>query len=176
MNHHGQNQAQRVDRQVTLAAGDFLASVIAAFFSSFSRANRLAIDDGHRGGRFLARCFPRFFPQSVVNASPCAVVSPPTKHAIDGAPIGKKLRQHSPLTTCPHHIQNRVEDSPSINRTATQPGRLGQQLPKGLPLPVGLITGILNLGSHATAHSEWFVPKGGAVAVLAYSGNFKTRS
>src|SRR5262245_14506297 len=54
MNDDRPDESERIDGQVSLAAGDLFSRVVAAFVASLSRANRLAVDDGHAGGRLLA--------------------------------------------------------------------------------------------------------------------------
>ena len=64
------HQPQRIDGQVPLAAGDLFARIVAPFFASFGRADRLAVDDRRRGRAPLADAAPHSPAQGVVNSFP----------------------------------------------------------------------------------------------------------
>src|SRR5690606_33474117 len=94
MNDYRQQQAQSIDRQVPLATGDFLGRIVTSLFASLGSANRLTVNNGHRGSRFLAGRLAHFFSQGIVNLSPSTVVSPVPENAVDRVPVGKIVRQH----------------------------------------------------------------------------------
>src|SRR5688572_18521346 len=87
MNHHGQQQAERIDSQVPLATRDFLGRIIASLFTAFGRANRLAVDNRYRRRRLLAYRSARFGPQGVVNLLPSAIISPAPKNSVHRTPV-----------------------------------------------------------------------------------------
>ena len=141
MDNDRQDQAQRVNGDVSFSTGDLFPSIIATFRSSLGGANRLAIDDGSRGSRFLPALLAYFLPQFVVNGLPDLLVASLPKDSVNRTPIGIVFRQHPPLTSRANDIQNRIDDSPAIDRSATATLARRKQLSDHLPLPVAQIAG-----------------------------------
>ena len=148
MNNDGLYQTQGIDCQVPFSSRNLLSGVIASFFSSFSRTNRLAVDDRCRRSRFLASRFSHFLTQPIVNPLPGAVISPFPKDTVNRVPIGETLRKHSPLATRPYNIKNCIDNPPPIDRTAASFGPWRKQPNDQLPLSIRQITGILRPAFH----------------------------
>ena len=148
MDNHDKNQAQRIDGQVSLSAVDLFPRVIATFCSSFGCANRLAVNDGCRGRRFLPMMLSYFLSQTIMNPLPSAIISPVPEYPVNCAPIWQVFWKHSPLASRSCHIQYGVDNPSSIDRpsTSTRPRR--QQLPDQLPLSICQIAGILRPAFH----------------------------
>ena len=176
VNHGDQQKAERIDRDVPFTARHFLSPVEAMLFSSFRRTDGLAVDDRHGWGWLLAGRFPNHFTKTVMHLLPRAVPLPVAKHAVHSVPMGKFLGQVPPLTPGPIPVQDRVENTPPINRLATSLFRLWQDFFDDSPLFVGQIAGILR-----TTHCyDSFRGDGSATpgveAIFRAYGNFKTRS
>ena len=86
MNDAAQQQAQRVDQDVALAAVDLLAGIVAARAAAFAGPDRLAVDDAGGRLRLTARGRACQDQQRVVQAEQGAVPPPAAEVAEDGAP------------------------------------------------------------------------------------------
>src|SRR5436190_23785305 len=137
------HQSQGVNRQMPLTTGDLLARVVASFFAPFRRANRLTVHDCHTGRRLLATLLSNSSAESLMNSLPDTVSTPAPEDGVNRLPLGKIMRQCSPLTTCSIDVQDRVENQPPTNGPPATLRLLGQQAPQNLPLSVRQIAGIL---------------------------------
>jgi hypothetical protein len=102
--------ALRVDEHLTLAPGDLLAAVIAAWSSGRGRLRGLAVDDGGRGlGRSAE---PRAVPlaQSLVDALPGAVSAPLGEVVIHRAPGWVFVGQQTPLCAGAEQVEHGTDD------------------------------------------------------------------
>ena len=70
MNHHGQQQPQRVDDDVPLAPFDRLASILASLSAHQRRLHTLRVDDGCRGAGIAPFFQADFLPQGIVQLLP----------------------------------------------------------------------------------------------------------
>src|SRR6516165_1125777 len=138
----GQQHSQRIHDDVALAAGDFLATIVAAF-SALGGLDRLAVDRGGAGRDLPVVLQPYFDAQSRQDLSPDGVTDPGAEIVVDGFPGRKLMRQHAPLTTRAIQIEQRVENLTQIG-FARSPTRLGrrQQGFDELPLLVRKIGGV----------------------------------
>src|SRR5690242_16467621 len=76
MNLDLQDCAFRIDKDLPLATGNFLATVVAARSARFSGLHRLTVDHSGSGLRFPARCRAILFSQDLIYALPLAVLTP----------------------------------------------------------------------------------------------------
>ncbi|MEX2113547.1 MAG: hypothetical protein WD845_10205 [Pirellulales bacterium] len=143
MYHHRPHQAQRIHRQMPLATHDLFARIVAPFFPTFRRADRLAVDDCRCMRAAFTHAAPQSPAQGVVDLFPQAIDSPAPKHGVHGLPLGKVERQLPPLTTGADDIKDCVEDVPAIYRRSSSLRRLWQQRSNNLPLFVCQVAGII---------------------------------
>ena len=97
MNDAAQQQAQRVDQDVALAAVDLLAGIVAARAAAFAGPDRLAVDDAGGRLRLTARGRACQDQQRVVQAEQGAVPPPAAEVAEDCAPRWEAFGQQPPL-------------------------------------------------------------------------------
>src|SRR6266852_1381827 len=82
----GQQQAQRIDQQMPLAAVAFLATIIPTLGAShLGGLDRLALNAGGTGGGLTPRCHAGPFAQGLDQLGPCSIVAPLGKVVIDSA-------------------------------------------------------------------------------------------
>src|SRR5882724_348834 len=143
MHDYRPHQSEGVNRQVPLATGDLLSRIVASFFAPFRRANRLTVHNRHAGRRFLAALLPDSSAESLMNPLPNAVSTPAPEDGVHRLPLGKVMRQGSPLTTGPIDVHDRIQNQPPTNGPPATLRWLGQQAPQNLPLSVIQIAGIL---------------------------------
>src|SRR5882724_7169945 len=91
------HQSQGVNRQMPLATRDLLTRIVASFFASFRRANRLTVYDRHAGCRLLAALLSDSSAERLMDSLPDAISTPAPKDRVNGLPLGKIMRQGSPL-------------------------------------------------------------------------------
>src|SRR5229473_3205223 len=94
---------------VVLAAGDFLAAIVAAF-AAFGGLDRLAVNRGGTGRDLPVVAQSDFDPQSREHLVPDGQIDPGPEIVVDGLPRRKLMRQHAPLTTRAIQIEQRVEN------------------------------------------------------------------
>src|SRR6185503_3821876 len=81
--------------------------------------------------------------ESFMDSLPDAVSTPAPEDGVHRFPLGKIMRQCSPLTTGSIDVQDRIEDQPPANGPPATLRLLRQQPPQNLPLSVYQIAGIL---------------------------------
>ena len=143
MHDHRPHQPQRVHSQVSFSASDLFSRIVATFLASFSSANRLAVDDRHRGRALLADRATQPSAQGVVNLFPQPAQPPAAEDGVDRFPFGEIERQLPPLAAGTIEVQDRIDHSATIDRWTTTLRRLGQQRSNQLPLFIREITGII---------------------------------
>ena len=87
-----QEQAERVDQDVPLAAGDLLGAVVAAVVGRLGGLDRLAVDAAGAGRRLPTRLAADLLAQGVVDGLPGPVGGPSDEVVINGPPGGKVMR------------------------------------------------------------------------------------
>jgi len=87
---YAQQQAQRVHRQMALAALDLLARIVAAGTTLLGRLNRLAVNNSRSRRRPAPTRLAQAIPEPIVDKLPGPVLAPLAKIAIDRTP-GKSL-------------------------------------------------------------------------------------
>jgi hypothetical protein len=142
-----QQQAQGVDQQVTLAALDLLAGVIAGVAALRRAASRLRVQHRRRGRRDAPLALAPVRAQAVVHLLEFALFAPAPKGPIDVLPRRKVLRQHPPRPARAHHVAARIDQQPAWipRRRATAAGLI-EQVPDSRPFGVRQAAGIGLLG------------------------------
>src|SRR5882724_5440244 len=140
---HRPPQSQGINRQMPLAASDLFSRIVASFFASFRRANRLTVHDRHAGRRFLAALLTDSSAECLMDPLPDSISTPTPEDSVNSLPLGKIMRQRSPLATGSIEVQDRIEDQTPTNGSPATLRLLGQQTPQHLPLSVIQIAGIL---------------------------------
>lgn len=151
-NHHGEQQPQRIDEQMTLASLDFLATVVPPCFSTdFGRLHRLTINARGAGRRLSSRFPAHALPYRRQYLGPGPVITPLRKIVIHTTLGEQVMGQHLPLAAAAVQIQERIEHlahiefprtaSPIIARSRNQgredrPLRIREIRRIGLPLSV----------------------------------------
>jgi hypothetical protein len=115
--HDCQEQAQGVNQQMTLAARDHLASVVAAYAPHARGFDTLAVQTAGRGMLMTAGTAAEFCAQGVVNALPGSVIAPDAKVSVDALPLRVVLWQHTPLSASDQNIEDRVDDLAHVQAT-----------------------------------------------------------
>src|SRR5438067_175042 len=100
MHDHRPHQPQGLNRQVPLTTDDLFPRIVASFFASFRRANRLTVHDRHAGRRLLDVLLSDSSAESFMDSLPDAVSTPAPKDGVNGFPLGKIMRQYPPLAAC----------------------------------------------------------------------------
>jgi hypothetical protein len=145
--HHGQQQAHRVHRDVPFPAIHLFRVIPAAggLGHGAGGADRLGVD--HRRGRLGVPPGrgPDLAAQHVVQPGQRAVITPGRKVPVHRPPRRKILRQVPPGTPGPVHVQDRLHDSAQRPdpRPAPPTVHLSRQVrDDDLPLDIGQVTGI----------------------------------
>ena len=94
-----------------IASLDLFAGIIPAGAAALGGLDRLAVDDPGRGAGFATRGFARFHQQFEVDPLQNAVVAPGIEIVLHGRKRRKLAWQQSPLTTCPGHVEQRIDDA-----------------------------------------------------------------
>ncbi len=143
MHHHLEQQTQRIDQNMPLAAIDLLAAVIAMRPALFGRLHRLAIDNGRAWRRLASDRATHALTQDMVNALPDASPSPGVKVVVDGGPRTVLAWHIAPGAARPQEIEDSVEDPSEVDaaRTPTGLGRGEQGFEQG-PFAIAEVTGI----------------------------------
>jgi hypothetical protein len=89
MHHHRQDQPQGIDRQMSFAAGDLFAGIVATHSADFRRFYALAVENRGAGLGLVPRCASDSLAAFVVNLLPQAPELP--------LPERKRFRKHTPL-------------------------------------------------------------------------------
>jgi hypothetical protein len=146
MNDEGQNQAHRVDDDVTFAAVDLLARIVAPLATDLGRLDRLAVDDRSTGRSLATFAASEHVSKHVVNLLPGPIVTPTEKESVDRLPVGVFVGEITPSATAAREVKNRVDRCATTNNLGSSPARrLWQQLAKNLPLIVEQVRGIFRL-------------------------------
>ena len=147
MDDDGEDQAQGVDHDVPLAAGDFLARVAASTSPAHvRRLDGLTVEDCGAGRGLAAHLASELVPERIVNPLPRSVVAPIAEDAVNGFPLGEFAGKQPPGATTAEDVENRVDDRATAHRLGRAPmGSLRQKLAKDLPLSVAQIRGIFRL-------------------------------
>ena len=110
---HGMNEvALGVGHDVSLAALDLLACVIAARPAAFRRLDALAVDDPSARRSLAPNGFPADQQQSVIERKPKTIVTPQVEPASRRRDRRKAGRQHPPRQPATQQIQDRLDDPP----------------------------------------------------------------
>ena len=143
MHHHGQDQAQRIDNEVSFAPLDPLVRIKAGWTACFRRLDALRVDDRRTGIGQLAGTNAYFLAEHRVNATPGAVTRPFPEVVIDMAPEREIRGQHAPLGPSTVDIEDSIDDSTQINGAFTASTRwLGQKRRDDRPFMVADIAGV----------------------------------
>ncbi len=88
---NSENQPERVDRQVSLAASDLLSGVVAPILTALCGSDCLPVDNRYAWTRLLADSRPNAIAKSVVNALLHTVSPPSPEDRVYRTPLGKSL-------------------------------------------------------------------------------------
>jgi len=143
---HRDQQAERIDQQMSLAPLDFLAPVVAALRAAdLGGLRRLAVDARGAGRRFATGFDADSRSQRVHHRLPHAIVAPLGEVVVDRALRQQVVRQHVPLAARAIEVQQSVHHFPHVGGSRTpavnRPGSGNQRLQDG-PLFVSQIRGI----------------------------------
>src|SRR5260221_9180048 len=143
MHHHFQQQAQRIDQQVTLPSRELFAPIIAMRSASFGGFDRLAINNRCARCRLASVLHAQALPQRLHHSFPNAGVTPLAKVVIHRRPGRIVMGQQTPGSSTAQHIKDSIEDLPHIDasRSASWFGCWNQRL-KNRPFGIRKITGI----------------------------------
>src|SRR3989442_8451083 len=116
----GQQQPQRIDQQMPLAAFDFLAPIIPALRASHRGGlDRLTLDAGSTGGRLAPCGHTNPLAQGPDQRRPCPIVTPLGKIVIDGTLGQHIMRQQIPLAATAVQVEQRMQDFPHVDLPRT---------------------------------------------------------
>lgn len=124
MNENEEHQPERVGHDMTLAALDLLARVVASKPSAFGRLHPLAVDDTGGGAGLTSFEVSRAQDQDVVDRVPQTAVPPPVEVALHRRTWGKILGQHAPLAAAGGDVEDGVHHRSQL-RPAWPSTRLG---------------------------------------------------
>ena len=137
------NQSQRVDGDVSLAAGDLFAGVVASFFAPFGRPDRLTVDDRHARRELFAHRLTQPPQECFVDLRPHTGFTPSPEKRVYRLPFGKVARQGAPLTAGAVEIEDGVDDPSSVDMKPADLSNPQQQSANQLPLFVRQTAGII---------------------------------
>ena len=120
---HDQQQPDRVDDHMTLAAIDLLARVIAARRGrdGVRAPDRLCVDDRGAGLRLAPFGLPDRAAQRVVQRVQRPVIAPASKVPVHRRPRREVRRQLTPRAARAHHVEDRVDQLASRVRLRPPP-------------------------------------------------------
>ena len=124
MHHDRQDQAQRVDEQMTFSPLHLFARVVATRPWGFRGFHRLTIQDGGRRRGIAPLLLPNITPQRVVDPLPGTVLAPTVEIAVGGAPVLVGFRKQSPLTAGARDEENAIHDTPHVHASIRAIGGL----------------------------------------------------
>ena len=108
MHHAGDQQSQDIHEQVSLAAVDVLAGIVAAFGSTLGGLDRLAVEDAGRRRGLLAGLAASGGVQGMMDAQPQTAGAPAMEVGGDGAPGWEVVGQLPPLAAGAFQVENGV--------------------------------------------------------------------
>lgn len=141
---HTQHQPQGINQQMSLAAFDPLAGVIANTAAVPRGFYALTVQDRCRWPASLAVISPNEGAQCVVERGPLVVAYPLPEDMVNRFPSGKVPGQITPRTATLDEIQDGIEDAPSINGWTSAFGRFREHWFEVSPLGIretGLVYG-----------------------------------
>ncbi len=163
---HSQQQAQRVDDEVALAAVDFLAGVTAGVAALGGAARALRVDDGRGGVGRTTDAVPPLLAKPVVHGLERAGMRPAAEGLVDRPPRRERLRQQAPGATGSHDAEASVEKDAPLMRwwraaSAVALEQVGQQGPLrvrqiGVQAAGAVISPVLPRVAHARRSSAWY--------------------
>ena len=107
-------QPHGIGEDMSLAALDLLAGVVAARPAGFRRFHRLAVDHARRRARLAPGRLARRHQQVLVDPLPGAVVPPAVEPALHRRARREIPRQHPPLAAGRQHVEQRVHHRPQL--------------------------------------------------------------
>ena len=137
---HGQQQAQGIDQQMSLASVDLFAAVVAPDARHLGRLDALAIQASRGRVLMTTSATAHLGSDRVMDALPAAILPPQAKVMVDTFPVRVVCGQHPPLCARDHNVQHRVNDLAHVQTTRSTAGfwRWNEILDT-IPLAVGHI-------------------------------------
>jgi hypothetical protein len=118
VNHDQQQQAERIDQDMSFAPKGLLAGIEAALGAATIRSlDRLVVEDRRCWLPFAPFLFWRQVSQAVVNPLPDPSVAPSAKVAVNGLPWRVLAGQIAPLATCAVDVKDGVNGQAHIGLT-----------------------------------------------------------
>src|SRR4051794_6729891 len=131
----GPDRTFRIDKNLSLAADDFLATVVTAGSTGLRCLHGLTVDHSGSGLRFPAACRAILFAQDLIDALPFAVLTPRAEVVIDDIPGRQIVRHHAPGDAATQHIETAVDNPPQVmDALPAPPFALREKRNKKLPL------------------------------------------
>src|SRR5215218_760286 len=112
-------------RMVRLRPFIFFPPIDAALAADFGRLHTLTIHRRNRWLRFTSHLDTDRFTKSIIHFFERAVLGPLIEIVANGTLVGKITRDHAPLATSAVHLQQGVEDRPTVY-LCWAPRRLGR--------------------------------------------------
>src|SRR6266852_825121 len=116
VHYYRDEQPQSVHHQMTLAAGDFLAGVVAATDAAFAALDTLAVHNARGRLGPSAGLLADAAMQSRLQLFPDAGPAPAVVLGRHRPPRGEIVRQHAPLTAGAQDVEDGVEDGSVVHR------------------------------------------------------------
>src|SRR6185295_4162573 len=98
-----------------LATSDLFARIVASFFATLCSTDRLTVHDRHAGCRLFAALLTDSSAESFMDSLPDPVSTPAPEDGVYRFPLGKIMRQCSPLTTGSIDVQDRIQNHSPTN-------------------------------------------------------------
>ena len=140
MNHHQQDQPQRIHDQVPFPPWRLLVHVDSAFFAAFRGLRTLAINYRCTGLRIPSGFLPHLFHQRFIDCDPQSIPFPSPIISIHRLPRRKIHWHHTPLASRAIHIQDRIQNLPHFPFARSTPLIARKEFHNRLPF------GILEIG------------------------------
>jgi hypothetical protein len=116
-NHNGHQQTHRIDQDVTFPTGHFLARVVATYAWMGCHLDTLTVQRSSRWVFMSARLTADLCSKLVMKLLPGSIAAKAAKVGITALPCWILFGQHSPLTPCDGHIQDRVDHRSHTQRS-----------------------------------------------------------
>jgi hypothetical protein len=149
---HAEYQPQGIHQQMSLAAFDPLAGVIANPAAVTSGFYTLTVQNRCRWPAALVMSFPNECAQRVVERGPLVVANPLPEDMVNRFPSGKVDGQITPRAATLDDIQDGIQDAPPINGWASAFGGFGEHRFEAGPLGLreaGFIYGVFHAPTEA---------------------------